>query len=115
MGSLLIDAVLMVALVVTAVRSGRMYRELKSLRESESGLAQALAESERSLNKACEAVIALKHDGLDTMRRLEAESNRAAEVGLRLAGLVERAEFHPGTSRRPAAPAPIQTDLAKAS
>ena len=112
MGSLLIDAVLMVALVVTAVRSGRMYRELKSLRESESGLAQALAESERSLNKA---VIALKHDGLDTMRRLEAESNRAAEVGLRLAGLVERAEFHTGTSRRPAAPAPIQTDLAKAS
>ncbi|EAU40834.1 hypothetical protein FP2506_18139 [Fulvimarina pelagi HTCC2506] len=96
MASYLIDLVLMVALVVTALRSGRMYNELKSLRESERGLAAALEQSEASLNKAAEAVIALKYEGVSTLRALEAERLKAAEAGVRLADLVQRADFHAG-------------------
>ncbi len=94
MTSYLIDFLLMVALVVTALRCGRMYRELKTLRESESGLVAALAQSEASLNKAAEAVIALKYEGVSTLKSLEAERAKASEVGARLADLVKRAEFH---------------------
>lgn len=104
MTSYLIDLVLLVALVVTSLRSGRMYKELKSLRESEHGLAAALEQSEASLNKAAEAVIALKYDGISTLKALEAERALAAEASVRLADLVKRADFHTGGTAEPAVP-----------
>ncbi|MER0236755.1 hypothetical protein [Fulvimarina sp. MAC8] len=107
MTSYLIDLVLMVALVVTALRSGRMYKELKSLRESEHGLAAALEQSEASLNKAAEAVIALKYEGISTLQALEAERLRAAEASARLADLVDRADFHTGGVSTPGAQTPF--------
>ncbi|MEN3793958.1 hypothetical protein [Fulvimarina sp. MAC3] len=107
MTSYLIDLLLMVALVVTALRSGRMYRELKSLRESERGLAAALEQSEASLNKAAEAVIALKYEGISTLKALEAERVLAENAAARLADLVERADFHTGGTAMPATRTPF--------
>lgn len=101
MTSLLIDALLMVALVVVALRTGRLMRELRSLRESEAGLAAALAESESALNRAAEAVVALKYDGLDAARALEAHIVAAGASSERLARLVERADFHAGKTAAP--------------
>ena len=96
MTSYLIDLLLLVALVVTALRSGRMYKELRVLRDAESGLMAALAQSEALLNKAAEAVIALKYDGISTLKALEAERAKATEATARLSDLVKRADFHAG-------------------
>ncbi|MDY8108919.1 hypothetical protein U0C82_07145 [Fulvimarina sp. 2208YS6-2-32] len=96
MTSYLIDLLLLAALVVTALRSGRMYKELRALRDAESGLLTALALSEASLNKAAEAVIALKYDGLSTLKALEAERANATLAAALLSDLVKRADFHAG-------------------
>ncbi|RFC64093.1 hypothetical protein DYI37_06940 [Fulvimarina endophytica] len=111
MTSYLIDFLLMAALVVTALRTGRMVREIKTLRQSGTELLEALAQSEAALNKAAGAVTALKYDGLDTLRAIEAECERARIAGARLAELVERADFHASGTARPArapAQAPAQ-------
>lgn len=94
MTSYLTDIVLMVALVVTALRSGRMYRELRTLRSSESALGAALAEADRSINRAAEAVVVLKHEGVQTLRALEAQIVEAKETTDRLELLVARADWH---------------------
>ncbi|MEX6504959.1 hypothetical protein [Jiella sp. M17.18] len=94
MESYLIDLALMAALVVTALRSGRMYRELKALREAEGGLGAALLESEQALNRAAEAVVALKYEGVATVRSLEAQIAAARAATEELEMLVARAEWH---------------------
>lgn len=94
MTSYLTDIVLMVALVVTALRSGRMYRELRTLRSSENDLGAALAEADRSINRAAEAVVVLKHEGVQTLRALEAQIAEAKETTDRLEMLVARADWH---------------------
>ena len=94
MASYLIDLVLMVALVVTALRSGRMVRELKTLRQTETGLAAALEESDRALTRAAEMVVFLKHEGAETARALETRTGEAREIAGRLEALVARADWH---------------------
>ena len=94
MASYLIDLVLLVALMVTALRSGRMMKELKALRDSESGLATALQDSDRSITRAAEVVVALKHDGAETVRRLETQLAEARETSARLETLLARADWH---------------------
>ncbi len=94
MASYLIDLVLLVALMVTALRSGRMMKELKVLRDSESGLAAALEDSDRSITRAAEVVVALTHEGVETVRRLEAQLAEAREASGRLETLLARADWH---------------------
>lgn len=92
MTSYLIDIVLLIALVVTALRSGRMYRELRALRALENGLGAALAEADRSINRAAEAVVVLKHEGVQTLRALEAQVAEAKETADRLKMLTARVD-----------------------
>ena len=117
MASYLIDLVLLVALMVTALRSGRMMKELKVLRESESGLATALQDSDRYINRAAEVVVALKHDGAETARRLEAQLAEAHEASAHLEALLARADWHAArrNGERPADKAAPTSDRAKAA
>ena len=98
MASYLIDLVLLAALMVTALRSGRMMKELKVLRDSESGLAAALADADRSITRAAEIVVALKHEGRQTVQNLESRLADARDAIERLETLVARADWH--TARR---------------
>ncbi|MCB8837935.1 hypothetical protein [Aurantimonas sp. VKM B-3413] len=94
MTSYLIDFVLIAALLVTALRSGRMYRELRLLREAEGGLGVALEASEKSLNRAAEAVVAMKYEGVQTARSLDAQIAAAKLAAQELETLIARAEWH---------------------
>ncbi|HEX2017465.1 MAG TPA: hypothetical protein VGO17_00875 [Aurantimonas sp.] len=100
MTSYLIDLVLLTALVVTALRSGRMYRELRLLRSSGNDLGAALQEADRSINRAAEAVVVLKHEGVQTLRALEARIDEAREECERLERCMERADWS-GRQRLP--------------
>lgn len=105
MTSYLIEFVLLAALVFTAWRTGTMYRELRRLRDGERGLGEALAAADQSINKAAHAVVVLKHEGVQTLRALEARNEEARALAERLADLVERADRHCGNvaaSGRPA-------------
>ncbi|NDV85756.1 hypothetical protein GTW51_03470 [Aurantimonas aggregata] len=93
MTSYLIDLVLLAALVVTALRSGRVYRELRLLRAAGSELGTALDDADRSINRAAQAVVVLKHEGIQTLRALEARIEEAREEGDRLDRRMERAEW----------------------
>lgn len=90
MTSYLIDALLVVALVVTALRCGRMHKELRALRQT--NLADALINAEVSLNRAAEAIVAARHEGVDTVRELERQLVEARRVTAELRGLVARGE-----------------------
>ena len=92
--SYLIDFVLIAALLVTAVRSGRMYRELRLLRDAEGGLGAAIEASEKSLNRAAEAVVAMKYEGVQTARSLDAQIAAARLAAQELESLIARAEWH---------------------
>lgn len=90
MTSYLIDVLLVVALVVTALRCGRMHKELRALRQTD--LAEALTNAEISLNRAAEAIVAARHEGVDTVRQLERQLAEARRVSAELGGLVGRGE-----------------------
>ena len=112
MTSYLIDFLLVVALVVTALRCGRMHKELRALRETD--LVGAFASAETSLNRAAEAIVAARHDGVDTARALERQLAEARQVVDQLTALVERADFHVGgaiQTSRPAASPPAAPDV----
>ncbi len=94
MTSFLTDIVLMAALVVTALRSGRMYQELRALRASERGLGAALKEADHSITRAADAVVVLKHEGVQTLRSLEAQIVEAKGTIDRLELLISRAEHN---------------------
>ncbi|MCE7026693.1 hypothetical protein [Jiella avicenniae] len=93
MTSYLIDVLLVVALVVTALRCGRMHKELRALRQTD--LAEALVDAEVSLNRAAEAIVAARHEGVDTVRQLERQLVEARRVTAELSGLVGRGEASP--------------------
>ncbi|ALN74169.1 DUF6468 domain-containing protein [Aureimonas sp. AU20] len=84
MTSFLIDAVLVGALLVTSWRTGSMYRELRRLRGDESALRAALVEADQSINRAANAVILLKTEGVQTLRSLEERMGEAQELTERL-------------------------------
>ncbi len=98
MESYLIDVVLLVALLVVALRSGRMVKELKDLRASESGLVAALEAADRTITRAASVIVSLKHEGVETLRQLEGRLEAADAVADRLDALVSRADWH-GASR----------------
>ncbi len=78
MTSYLIDGLLIVALVVTALRCGRMHKEIRELRQTD--LARALVDADTSLNRAAEALVAARHEGVDTVRRLERQLDDARQL-----------------------------------
>lgn len=93
MTSYLIDGLLIVALVVTALRCGRMHKELKDLRQTD--LAEALINAEVSLNRAAEALVAARHEGIDTVRQLERQLVDARRVSAELDDRLDRRETTP--------------------
>lgn len=84
MTSLLIDALLVAALVVTSWRTGSMYRELRRLRSDETALRGALVEADQSINRAANAVVLLKTEGVRTLQALEERMAEAQELAERL-------------------------------
>lgn len=94
MVSYLVDLVLLAALVVTALKCGRMMRELKAMKEAGSDFARALEDSDRSINRAAEAVVSLKHEVLDVLSKLQSSNGEAADLAERLEKLVKRADWH---------------------
>ena len=102
--SYLIDFVLMVALVVTAIRCGRMYREIRTLRDNE--LATTIIDAEKALNRAAEAVVSLRHEGVETTRALENQVTEARKLADELGELLRRADFHVAGGRAKASELP---------
>ncbi|MBO0660957.1 hypothetical protein LQ948_00085 [Jiella sp. MQZ9-1] len=93
MTSYLIDFLLVIALVVTAMRCGRLHKELRALRDT--GLAEAIANAELSLNRAAEALVAMRHEGIETARDLECRVVEARGLADELSGLVADARVEP--------------------
>ncbi|WP_279482641.1 hypothetical protein [Aureimonas sp. SK2] len=92
MTSWLIDAVLIGALIVTSWRTGSMYKELKRLRSEETGFWQALEDADASINRAANAVVLLKSEGVRTLRALEERAAEAHELAERLDILLDAYE-----------------------
>ena len=107
MTSYLIDLLLVVALVVTALRCGRMHKELRALRQAD--LAEALTQSEVSLNRAAEAIVGARYEGVETVRELERQLVEARLVIEQLTVLVSRADHHVGVGAPQAVPAAAST------
>ena len=102
MTSYLIDLLLMVALVVTALRCGRMHKELRALRQTD--LAEALVQAEVSLNRAAEAIVGARHEGIETVFAMERHIADARHIADELSALVTRADFHVQGGDRQTAP-----------
>ncbi|WP_102958738.1 hypothetical protein [Mangrovicella endophytica] len=94
MTSYLINIVLLGALAITAWRTGRMYKELRTLRDGESGLGAALEAADQSINRAAHAVVVLKHEGVRTLKALEACNDEGRALAERLEALIARADHH---------------------
>ncbi|MBB3951452.1 hypothetical protein [Aureimonas jatrophae] len=92
MTSWLTDLVLIAALCITSWRVGAMYKELQRLRSGEAGFKVALEEADASINRAANAVVLLKSEGLRTLRALEERIAEANELGERLEVVLESYE-----------------------
>ena len=84
MTSWLIDALLVSALLVTSWRTGTLYRELRRLRSDETALRTVLVDADQSINKAANAVVLLKSEGVRTLQTLEERMVEARELAERL-------------------------------
>ncbi|WP_182084933.1 hypothetical protein [Aureimonas sp. ME7] len=104
MTSWLIDFVLIGALLITSLRTGSMYKELKRLRSEEVGFKKALEDADASINRAANAVVLLKSEGVRTLRALEERSAEAQELAERLDILLDAYE------RARVAPTPVTPD-----
>jgi hypothetical protein len=87
MTSYVIDAVLFVALLLTSLRVGAMYRELKRLRGYQIQYIEVFGQTSRAADTIGEAVRHLGGEGRDVLERLEA----VIEEGRRLAARLEAA------------------------
>lgn len=92
MTSWLIDAVLIGALAFTSWRTGAMYKELRRLRSDESTLRTVLEEADASINRAANAVVLLKSEGIRTLQALEERTAEAQELTERLDILLDSYE-----------------------
>lgn len=84
----LFDAILFLALIVTSLRVGVVYRELKRLRSYQAQYVQVFGETSRAADGIGNAVRALGRDGVAVLARLEA----AISAGEKLAGRLEALE-----------------------
>ncbi len=109
MTSWLIDAILVGALIVTSWRTGSMYKELKHLRSESSGFRQALEDADASINRAANAVVLMKSEGVRTLRALEERAAEAQELVERLDVLLDSYE-QKRTGSVTAAPIPYDND-----
>lgn len=82
-----IDAVLFLALLLTSLRVGTMYRELKRLRGYQVQYIEVFGQTSRAADTIGEAVRQLGGEGRDVLERLEA----VIEEGRRLAARLEAA------------------------
>ena len=80
MTSYLIDFVLISALVFTSWRVGMMVRELRRLRSEESSFHQSLKDADAAINRAANAVVMLRSEGVTTLHALQAAIDDAREL-----------------------------------
>jgi len=85
--SYLIDGVLLLALLLTSLRVGAMYRELKRLRGYQVQYVEVFGQTSRAADQIGEAVRHLGKDARDVLERLEV----AVAAGRELAGRLEAA------------------------
>lgn len=79
-----IDGILLLALLLTALRVGAMYRELKRLRGYQSQYVEVFGETSRAANHIGDAVRHLGKEGRDVLERLEATIKEASDLTVRL-------------------------------
>ena len=80
MMSHVIDGVLLLALLLTSLRVGAMYRELKRLRGYQSQYVEVFGETSRAADHIGEAVRHSANEGRDVLERLEALMEEAREL-----------------------------------
>ena len=84
MMSYVIDGALLLALLLTSLRVGVMYRELKRLRLYQSQYVEVLGETSRAADHIGEAVRHLGKEGRDVLERLGASIEEGRELAKRL-------------------------------
>jgi hypothetical protein len=84
MMSYVIDGVLLLALLLTSLRVGMMYRELKRLRLYQSQYLEVFGETSRAADHIGEAVRNLGKEGRDLVERLGASIEDGRELAKRL-------------------------------
>ena len=84
MMSYVVDGVLLLALLVTSLRVGAMYRELKRLRGYQSQYVEVFDETSRAADHVADAVHHLGNEGRDMLVRLETLVEEARELSVRL-------------------------------
>jgi hypothetical protein len=84
MMSYVIDGVLLLALLLTSLRVGVMYRELKRLRLYQSQYVEVFGETSRAADHIGEAVRHLGKEGRDLLERLGAGIEEGRELAKRL-------------------------------
>jgi len=82
--SYVIDGVLLLALLLTSLRVGVMYRELKRLRLYQSQYVEVFGETSRAADHIGEAVRHLGKEGRDLLERLGASIEDGRELAKRL-------------------------------
>ena len=90
--SYLIDFVLIGALVFTSWRVGVMLRELRRLRSEESSFHKSLQDADTAINRAANAVVMLRSEGVTTLHALQAAIDDARELAEMLDDSVRVAE-----------------------
>lgn len=107
MTSYLIDFVLVAALAYTSWRTGAMYRELRRMRLEREQFEALLKASDQSINQAAQAVVALKSEGVRTLRALEDRTQDAREQTERLTFAIRAADLRFALADAVEAPAPL--------
>lgn len=97
MMSYVIDGVLLMALILTSLRVGAMYRELKRLRTYQSQYVEVFGETSRAADHIGEAVRHLGKEGRDLLERLGASIEDGRELVTRLEAAA-RPSADPSTS-----------------
>lgn len=95
----LIDAILLLALILTSLRVGGMYRELRKLRGYQSQYIEIFEETGRAVDEIDAAVRSLNEEGREVLGRLGAGIEEARQLATRLEALARPAVRAPVTDR----------------
>lgn len=87
MMSTIVDAVLLAALLLTSLRVGSMYRELRKLRAYQSQYLRVFDETKAAVGEIEAAVGALNRDGREVLKRLGGRIDEARDLVARLEAL----------------------------
>jgi hypothetical protein len=106
------DAVLLLALVLTAIRVGTMHRELRRLRGHHAEYVEVFNQTTRALDNIDSTVRHIGREGRDVLERLETAIGQARALSKRLEDMARAAH---GNRSEPAAPAEAGGYIRKAA